>query len=259
MRICPKCSKRVLDESKICRDCGAILEDVPAPAPSPGQAPIDAPRRPRASPGSGGPPAEETAPAKGRTSPYAVGIPPAARPGATGPTDQDLVLAEAAGAPPPQRLPDWRCLKCGEMVPGTFDWCWNCSTGRNGEQDPGLSIVTAEVVRDHPVARPEAESAELEALARPVDAAVADEAAMLPAHTHCPRCGSTRLLPDVTVTPPGQSAAVLVSADPDAGGTPVLLSAELRAEICGYCGHVEWRVADPADLYRRYRASRATS
>jgi hypothetical protein len=28
MRICPKCSKQVTDDSKICRDCGAILEEV---------------------------------------------------------------------------------------------------------------------------------------------------------------------------------------------------------------------------------------
>lgn len=29
MRICPKCSKQVTDESRICRDCGAILDELP--------------------------------------------------------------------------------------------------------------------------------------------------------------------------------------------------------------------------------------
>ena len=29
MRMCLKCSKKVSDDSKICRDCGAILEDIP--------------------------------------------------------------------------------------------------------------------------------------------------------------------------------------------------------------------------------------
>ena len=29
MRICRKCSKQASHESKICRDCGAILEDIP--------------------------------------------------------------------------------------------------------------------------------------------------------------------------------------------------------------------------------------
>ena len=23
---------------------------------------------------------------------------------------------------------DWRCPKCGEIVPGNFDTCWNCSS-----------------------------------------------------------------------------------------------------------------------------------
>ena len=23
---------------------------------------------------------------------------------------------------------EWRCAKCGEMVPGNFDVCWNCSS-----------------------------------------------------------------------------------------------------------------------------------
>ena len=26
----------------------------------------------------------------------------------------------------PSQTPDWRCRKCGEEVPGTFDSCWHC-------------------------------------------------------------------------------------------------------------------------------------
>ena len=41
MRICQKCSKQVSDESKICRDCGAILEEIPD-EPLPGENPQSA-------------------------------------------------------------------------------------------------------------------------------------------------------------------------------------------------------------------------
>lgn len=26
----------------------------------------------------------------------------------------------------PSQAPDWRCRKCSEAVPGTFDSCWHC-------------------------------------------------------------------------------------------------------------------------------------
>ena len=29
---------------------------------------------------------------------------------------------------PPSQAADWRCPKCGEEVPGTFDSCWKCGT-----------------------------------------------------------------------------------------------------------------------------------
>jgi len=38
MRFCQECSKQVSDDSKICRDCGAILEEVPN-EPLPGESP----------------------------------------------------------------------------------------------------------------------------------------------------------------------------------------------------------------------------
>ena len=46
------------------------------------------------------------------------------------------ILGEIYNAPPSQ-APDWRCLKCGENVPGNFDSCWQCGTLRIGsETDP---------------------------------------------------------------------------------------------------------------------------
>ncbi len=31
---------------------------------------------------------------------------------------------------PRSQSPDWRCPKCNEQVPGTFDSCWNCAVLR---------------------------------------------------------------------------------------------------------------------------------
>lgn len=35
------------------------------------------------------------------------------------------ILSEIHYASPEQK-PDWRCLECGEEVPGNFDSCWQC-------------------------------------------------------------------------------------------------------------------------------------
>jgi hypothetical protein len=29
-------------------------------------------------------------------------------------------------------LPDWKCPRCGEQVPGNFEVCWNCEAPRPG-------------------------------------------------------------------------------------------------------------------------------
>ncbi len=41
--------------------------------------------------------------------------------------EEAISLVGDAKAPPPLPRPEWRCPKCGEMVPGNFDACWNCS------------------------------------------------------------------------------------------------------------------------------------
>lgn len=46
---------------------------------------------------------------------------------------------------PPSHGPDWRCPKCEEEVPGSFDLCWKCgtvrpdSTSSDEEPDQGLN------------------------------------------------------------------------------------------------------------------------
>ncbi len=41
--------------------------------------------------------------------------------------EEAIALVGNPNAPPPLPQPEWRCPKCGEMVPGNFDICWNCS------------------------------------------------------------------------------------------------------------------------------------
>lgn len=75
----------------------------------------------------------------------------------------------------------------------------------------------------------------------------------------CPRCGSHRIIPDVTVLDQGDHSdgtlKTVVAGNPDALIFKHRLYGEIKADICGDCGHVELRVANPAELYDRYRES----
>ena len=114
MRMCLKCSKKVSDDSKICRDCGAILEDIPDDSV----------------PGTGG----EWKPPSQRGSPWT------AKPWKSRQeeADEQPVVEEAAETDEPAssdtEASAWKCPQCGEMVPGTFDVCWKCLTTKDGEK-----------------------------------------------------------------------------------------------------------------------------
>ena len=41
-----------------------------------------------------------------------------------------MALLGKGNTPPPLPGTDWPCPKCGEIVPGNFDVCWNCSAAR---------------------------------------------------------------------------------------------------------------------------------
>jgi hypothetical protein len=41
--------------------------------------------------------------------------------------DEAMALLGKTAGPPPLPQADWRCPKCGEIVPGNFETCWNCS------------------------------------------------------------------------------------------------------------------------------------
>ena len=40
--------------------------------------------------------------------------------------EEAMALLKSAATPSPVTRSDWRCPKCGEIVPGNFETCWNC-------------------------------------------------------------------------------------------------------------------------------------
>ena len=219
MRICPKCSKRVSGDSKICRDCGAILEDIPEDSVP-------------------GPVVESTTP---------FGSPSAAM-------HQESVgevLAELQEPTPPDTEAPWKCPQCGELVPGTFDICWKCQTLRDGEGiEQSEPVFFPEIVD---ASRPNVESE----TARFLKSMEVDQREVPPLQSACLRCGSSKMMSGVTVQDQGEGSnrnlRVVVYGDPSALIFKDCLYGEVKANICGDCGHVELRVANPKELYRHYR------
>ncbi len=78
----------------------------------------------------------------------------------------------------------------------------------------------------------------------------------------CPRCGSSKLIPDVRVVDQGQASdghlKVVVYGDPGALIMKDRLYGKLKADICGECGHVDLRVTNPSELYEHYLESQTT-
>jgi hypothetical protein len=201
MRVCPKCSKRGGDESKICRNCGGILEEIPVAE----LAESDASHRPGASP-----------------------------------VDEPQVTGQdgAAFSDDPDTT-EWKCPQCGEMVPGTFDVCWKCYSASKAEGKPNHE-------KERDAAEQDAE-----------DVGSGDEERLI---SKCSQCGSSEIMYGITVEDQGQHCdgqlRVVVFGDPQALIFKNRLHGRLQADICGQCGHVELRVANPRELYRRYRRSR---
>ena len=106
MKHCRKCAIQIDGDARICRRCGAILEEPPtdgdeaalAGAGESGGAPFFAPRGPIAGD---------------------------ARPN---PVDE-FVQAPA----------DWICQECGEAIEPQFDACWHCGTQRDGTRLPDFT------------------------------------------------------------------------------------------------------------------------
>jgi hypothetical protein len=126
MRMCRKCSKQASADSKICRDCGAILEDIP----------------------------DDFVPATG------IEWEPASQAGSLSEAEfQEAAVATAQpivgeamveseeSAPLDAEASAWKCRQCGETVPGTFDMCWKCLTTKDGEKlDRGQAEFLQKIV-----------------------------------------------------------------------------------------------------------------
>lgn len=241
MRVCRKCSKQADDNSKICRDCGAILEDVPddpAPPPHPPE-PLE-------------PVAEEDSE---QSSPHANLAERRFEP--LNDTGSQLLLS---GGPANK----WKCPQCGETVPGTFDVCWKCLTAKDGEPAEEGLLEYLEAISNQnkdPVGEPSDPVAEAVALDEDDESDDRDDNP--PSVDACPRCGSSKIMCGITVQDQGQYSdgqlRVVVFGDPAALLFKDRLYGDLKAQICGACGFVEFRVANARELYRHYRNARSSS
>ena len=226
MWVCRKCKEQVDRGGKICRACGGILEEVPDGQPlAENVQVVETDDRSACRP----PPGSTEAAAKAN---------------ALAREDRPSSDKESAG-------PEWKCPNCGEMVPGNFDVCWKCLTTKAGEHAADPGPVLAEVVEadeDTDCADPQSEALEAQGQETPLQA-------------RCPRCGSTKIIPDLTIVDQGEGSDgklnAVIFGSPQALIFKDRLYGEVKADICGKCGHVELRVANPRALYLHYRNSGA--
>ena len=224
---CRKCNQVLDVPAKICRACGGIIEEMPEDQPlvETGQG-VDA-----------------VTPSMLRPSGT----------GSTGHVAQSSAMLGKEGADTGQEFagPDWTCPHCGEIVPGNFDECWKCLTTKAGEQAPNARRLLSEAAENEEETKPDDSLLDAEVFGE-TDSQVSTQAG-------CARCGSTKMIRDVTVLDHGDSDGKLkavVVGNPDALIFKHRLYGEIRADICGMCGHIELRVANPRQLYRHYQKGR---
>jgi hypothetical protein len=156
------------------------------------------------------------------------------------PREENPSVADSA-----ENLPEWICSQCQQSVPGNFEVCWNCFSSRDDKFNPAFA--------EKAVANSSANQAEV----------VMAEAVSLPRENRlcCSRCGSDKIIPDARVLDQGRNSDgqlyMMVYGDPEALIFKDRLYGRLSAAICGRCGHVEFRVDNPGELYEHYRKSRS--
>lgn len=227
MWVCRKCKTQVTGASKICRACGGILEEVPDAQLFVGDVQVVEEDDVSASkPPSGSTQAAAKANVLSR---------------------EERPISEKASAGP-----DWKCPRCSELVPGNFDVCWKCLCTKTGEQTADAMPVLAELVESDK--EDEASVQDAEAL-KPE---VFDEPSNVP--SECPSCGSTKIIPGLTVVDQGEGSdgerKAVIFGSPQTLIFKDRLYGEIKADICGKCGHVELRVTNPRELYEHYQKSR---
>jgi ribosomal protein L31E len=140
-------------------------------------------------------------------------------------------------------------------VPGNFEVCWKCLSAKSGERAENAEQRVAQV--DEHEQEAETPLADAETPQPEAD----DEELAVP--TECSRCGSTKIIPGVTVVDQGKGSdgklQAVIFGNPEALIFKDRLYSEILADICGKCGHVELRVANPWALYHHYRNSGVTT
>jgi hypothetical protein len=217
---CPKCKSTYTEAGKICRSCGAILEEVPQEDSTTTRLIRDA---------AAAEWIQEAAPQE---------LSQTAAPAA--------LISDDAGCP----ADEWICPGCGEACPNNFAVCWNCGIDSQDVHGvvhrPLASEVEAtsqpdepEPIFDPPNTRP----SRLERAIRSL---------------RCSVCGSDKIIPDVPVVggTDGGQLHVVVCGDPGALIFKDRRVGRCTANICGDCGHMHLHVENPEELYDHYLHSR---
>jgi len=121
MRKCLKCQLAYQDGSRICRACGAILDEV---ADEPLAVAVFE---------------EEAAAADD----YDRGEPASPFDDVVGEPLTPIDLADAVALQPVPTADEWVCTGCGERVPGAFEVCWNCEAAAPGAASSAPESVAA--------------------------------------------------------------------------------------------------------------------
>ena len=220
MRICRKCSKQISDDIKICRDCGAILEELQ----------------------------DDSLP------------PVVVEPGTlfeftdTAPAN-DVDLAQAIESSVPEGAgPSWECPHCAVTLPGTFDACWKCLTTRDDREAAPADLDCFGEDSGNDRLEPGTDSDGIQTGPLRVKAEESERSEKV-----CPRCQSSEIMHGVTVRDQGQGSGgtlqVVVYGNPSALVFKDRLQGELKSNICANCGHVDLYVTNPRELYRHHRES----
>jgi hypothetical protein len=234
---CPKCSQTYTDAGKICRSCGAILDKVPDDTTS--VVPLRT--------------ASEMEAIAAQVLDEAVFNPDSIserQTSANSASEEVTIpvewLMEVSRRSEEQNsAAHWVCPRCGENVPRNFDVCWNCRGDRQGRPEANT--------------QPESSAPALHKCSSLRDALQHEKSPEV-RQLKCAVCGSSKIIPSVTVVDQGQMSSgflqVVVYGDPDALLFKNGHYRQLMADICGECGHAALRVPNPQQLYEHYLESR---
>jgi predicted RNA-binding Zn-ribbon protein involved in translation (DUF1610 family) len=160
------------------------------------------------------------------------------------------------------------CPKCSAKYGDDINFCLACGAMLDTvveapPQPPAAALPSrkeAEKPKPAPTPNISKVSAADKAASAPVTHEVKRPAASKQPSLQCPRCGSTKIVPDARIRDYGEPSDgmlhAMVDADPKALIFKDRLYFQLLADICGECGHVELRAEDHRKLYSHYLQSR---